>query len=221
VSNFVIVDIRPTARRPVVNSQPSFCSLTEYHDSARKIIAKYANNYRSGLSAEMLSSEDAISDVASEMMRADWCFEEGRGTTRNSFRVGRAIYAIRDYLDAKLSSKNVERQSLDFEMNDPSGRTSGVGSGYQTLSYVRREMQDEQKEAAIEHCQFLLRISNLSVIQRKCIQKYYLEDMTLEAISRKLKISIQAVQQAIERGLRHLRLISKVPAHYQRNRRAS
>ena len=59
-----------------------------------------------GLAEEMLNNEDAISNVAHDIMVADWQFN-GNGN-RFGFRKDRAKYAIKSYLSRR--SKNNQKQ---------------------------------------------------------------------------------------------------------------
>ena len=52
-----------------------FDSLDSYIQLAKKTISKFAPKFYNGLAAEMLSNEDAISDIATAIMSADWKFE--------------------------------------------------------------------------------------------------------------------------------------------------
>ena len=55
-----------------------FDSLDTYIQLAKKTISKFAPKFYNGLAAEMLSNEDAISDIATAIMSADWKFDSNR-----------------------------------------------------------------------------------------------------------------------------------------------
>ena len=47
-------------------------SFDKYIEIAKKVVAVFAPRYRPGLSEEILRSEDAISNIATAIMIADW-----------------------------------------------------------------------------------------------------------------------------------------------------
>ena len=90
-----------------------FPSLTFYTELAKKTISKFGNKMYGTLSTEMLSNEDAISDVANALMTADWKYDSnrvgavtGQKKTRYSYRNQCAIWAIKTYASKSKKKKN-------------------------------------------------------------------------------------------------------------------
>ena len=81
-----------------------FDSLSSYISLAKKTISKFGPKFYNGLSTEMLNNEEAISDVATSIMYADWRFDEnregksGQKKTLYSYRNQCAIWAIQTYV---------------------------------------------------------------------------------------------------------------------------
>ena len=69
-----------------------FEDLNTYILLARKIVSKFAPTFYNGLQKELLANVDAMSDIASALMTADWKWEKerkgfnGQSKTRNSYR---------------------------------------------------------------------------------------------------------------------------------------
>ena len=97
----------------------SYDSLDTYIGLAKKTISKFGSQFYSGLSTEMLKNSDAISDVATAIMYADWRFDpnrpgkSGQKKTLYSYRNQCALWAMKTYVTVKYKKrKNI---SLDFD----------------------------------------------------------------------------------------------------------
>ena len=58
--------------------QKQYEDLGTYLKLAKKTISKFGSQFYNGLSMEMLQNSDAVSDVATAIMYADWRFDSNR-----------------------------------------------------------------------------------------------------------------------------------------------
>ena len=81
----------------------------------------------------MLSSEEAISDIASAIMCADWKFDPdrfgktGQKKTLYSYRNQCAIWAIKSYITNKYKKASNNEYSLDFVFIKQKNKPARIG----------------------------------------------------------------------------------------------
>jgi RNA polymerase sigma factor (sigma-70 family) len=184
--------------------EKSFDSLSTYISLAKKTISKFGPKFYNGLSTEMLKNEEAISDVATALMYADWRFDENRKgktglqKTLYSYRNQCAIWAIKTYVTTKYKQRknysidqdNDNDQKLDALLPDPKAENP--------LDII---IEKEYKKDLSINIQALLNNDILSEKQKKQIEMYYFDDETLSSIGNKFGVSREAVRQNIKRGL--------------------
>lgn len=184
--------------------EKSFDSLSTYISLAKKTISKFGPKFYNGLSTEMLKNEEAISDVATALMYADWRFDENRKgktglqKTLYSYRNQCAIWAIKTYVTTKYKQRknysidqdNDNDQKLDALLPDPKAENP--------LDII---IEKEYKKDLSLNIQELLNNDILSEKQKKQIEMYYFDDETLSSIGNKFGVSREAVRQNIKRGL--------------------
>lgn len=181
-------------------------SLDSYINLAKKTIVKFGPKFYSGLSAEMLKNTDAISDVATAIMYADWRFDpnrkgkSGQQKTLYSYRNQCAIWAIKTYISNKYKKQN-DNVSLDF--NDKESKTAM----YSTISDERARnpldiiIEEESRTDLTQTIDTLLNNSALSDKQKTQIRMYYLENKTLSYIGKQFGVSREAIRQNIKRAI--------------------
>lgn len=180
-----------------------FDSLSTYINLAKKTISKFGPKFYNGLSSEMLKNEEAISDVATAIMYADWRFDENRSgksglkKTLYSYRNQCAIWAIKTYVTNKykkrknisINQENENEQSINALLPDPNQKSP--------LSILIEQENADLLEVDINN---LLNNTLLSDKQRQQIIMYYFQDETLSSIGNKFGVSREAVRQNIKRG---------------------
>ena len=130
-----------------------FDSLPTYIALAKKTISKFAPKFYNGLSTEMLKNEEAISDVATSLMYADWRYDSDRSgktglkKTLYSYRNQCAIWAIKTYITTRYKKK--KNFSLDYNNDND-----------QTLSEM---LEDTSVESPLDF-----------LIEKKNIMNFYL-----------------------------------------------
>lgn len=198
------------------HSDITFESLDFYVTLAQKTISKFGKNFSSSLAKEMLSSEDAISNVANAIMMADWRWdkdrkgETGQQKTKYSYRNQCALWAIQSYVTRK--KKNTKRKLVEIyhDNNDKELSLLDVVSD-KTSSPVDNLIEQENKENIKKYLETILSESFglISEKQAKYIKLYYFENLTFSDIGKKFNVTREAVRQGIKKALEKIRNISE------------
>jgi RNA polymerase sigma factor (sigma-70 family) len=153
----------------------------------------------------MLKSEEAISEVATALMYADWRFDEartgksGQKKTLYSYRNQCAIWAIKTYISNKYK-KNKKHLSLDQD-NDNDQKFDSIISDIKQRSPVDILIDQEYQTNLESDIDSLFKNNALSKKQKEQIEMYYFEDKTLSEIGQIYGVSREAIRQNIKRGL--------------------
>ena len=191
-----------------------FDSLDTYISLAKKTISKFGPKFYNGLSSEMLKNPDAISDVATAIMYADWRFDpdrkgkSGQQKTIYSYRNQCALWAIKTYITAKYKKR--KDISLDFDNDNESSSLNSTIVDIKNPSPVSLLIDKEESENLTRNIHELLNNNILSDKQKQQIQMYYFDNETLSSIGKKFGVSREAVRQNIKRGLDLIRQYDKV-----------
>lgn len=188
-------------------------SLSSYISLAKKTISKFSPQFYNALSREMLCNEEAVSDVATALMFADWRFDanrkgkNGQNKTLYSYRNQCALWAIKTYVTKKYKDKNKVGVSLDQHLF---ADTNNINR-YDLISNNLAEnpltiiINKESKQEISKNIQLLLDNSQISERQKQQIKMYYFENLTLAKIGKHFNISREAVRQSINRALKILK----------------
>ena len=191
--------------------EKEFDCLCDYISLAKKTISKFAPKFYKNLSTEMLQSEDAISDVATAIMYADWRYDENRTgktglkKTQYSYRNQCAIWAIKTYITQKYKTKSVKKNeySLDYQSNDKSLNEFIPDSKVKTP--LENAIEKEDLQCLSTDVRALIDSPYITEKQREQIILYYFKDQTLAQIGKKFSISREAVRQNIKRAFDSIR----------------
>jgi RNA polymerase sigma factor (sigma-70 family) len=187
--------------------EENFESLTDYVKHAERIIGYFAPKISKGLAAEMLSSEDAISNVASALMFADWTWDEnrvgnetGKKCQKRTYRLMRGQWAIKSYLVRKKKTLDKNIDSLNFVPE------SGQEQIYQTIESdfgcpVEALLSTELRETIDS----LLSCGIVSEKQKEYIELRYLKELTFAEIGELKGVTRQAVHDTITRAIKQLK----------------
>jgi hypothetical protein len=195
------VDIVGIGNKKVSTPKFEMETLNEYLTIAEKMIGALAPSIKYGLAEEMLNSDDAISNVAHDIMLADWQFN-GRGN-RFGFRKDRARYSIKSYLGRK--SKNNSRQifRLDNIINSSASDTT-------FLDFITDDSCSPSDYAENkDHQNFILKKLD-EMVQKgivsekgiKYIKMFYLEGISVASIAKKEGVTRQAVHDMMSRTMK-------------------
>jgi RNA polymerase sigma factor (sigma-70 family) len=188
--------------------EKSFDSLSTYISLAKKTISKFGPKFYNGLSTEMLKNEEAISDVATALMYADWRFDENRKgktglqKTLYSYRNQCAIWAIKTYVTTKYKQR--KNYSIDQD-NDNDQKLDALLPDLKAQNPLDILIDNEYKKDLSINIKELLNNNILSDKQKQQIEMYYFDDETLSSIGDKFGVSREAVRQNIKRGLELIR----------------
>lgn len=185
--------------------EKQFDSLSTYIDLAKKTISKFSGKFYSSLRAEMLSNEDAISDVATAIMQADWKWDKDRvgktglHKTKYAYRNQCAIWAIQTYITKKYKTKkSYSLDAIDSGDKDVSSYDFLTGTEKDPLEVL---IETEEKESLSSCIEELLNSSLITEKQKQQLKMYFFEDMTLNAIGQQFGVTREAVRQNIKKAI--------------------
>lgn len=186
-------------------------SLDAYINMAKKTISKFGPKFYNGLSAEMLKNNDAVSDVATAIMYADWRFDpdrkgsSGQSKTLYSYRNQCALWAIKTYITNKYKKNNDSKISLNYINQDNQQSFADNIANHDTLSPLELLINKEEEYNLSENIKNVLDHAGLSEKQKLQIKMYYLEGHTLSYIGKKFGVSREAIRQNIKRAIEIIR----------------
>lgn len=190
--------------------EKQFETLDVYITLAKKIISKFAPGFYAGLRYELLSNEDAISDIASAIMVGDWRWDEnrsgfeGKSKTRYSYRNQCGIWAIKTYLSNKYRKQNlhysIDNADNEYDINFSSSISDNAD--YDPSLIVEEK---ERQEIIKENVNNLLSSGIITEKQKEQIKKYYFEDKTLSEIGKEYGVTREAIRQNIQKGLNNIK----------------
>ena len=213
------MDIAPVSnsKKPYPDATKiKFESMDAYILHAKKIICYFAPKFRKGLREQILNNEEAISNVATAIMLADWTFdreyigEKGAKCSISTYRNLRAIWAIKSFMTRK-NRKSSKCLSLNNEIND---RGSGAYDAMQDDSCPSPQDSPERKEVR----EWLERVVDSALLSKKqslYVRKRFFEDKTIAEIATESDVSRQAVGESINRAIRKIKE-SDFPDEYKR-----
>lgn len=183
-----------------------FEDLSTYMILAKKIISKFAPKFYSSLRQELLSNEDAISDIASALMFADWRWDSnrkgfnGKSKTKYSYRNQCGIWAIKTYLTNKYkkSNRSFSLQNTEGESDMSFAENIPDNVNYDPAVLIEEKEYSEQLSKNIND---LLSSGIISDKQKNQIVEYYFNDKTLSQIGKEFGVTREAVRQNIQKGL--------------------
>lgn len=179
-------------------------SLSTYISLAKKTISKFAPKFYNGLSVEMLKNEEAISDVATAIMYADWRFDpnrvgkSGQQKTLYSYRNQCAIWAIQTYITNKYKKR--KHYSIDNNSSEDINYSDNIVDT-KCHNPLTQLINVEEESILSDSIDQLLNSSMLSEKQQQQIRMYYFDGKTLSEIGKQFGVSREAVRQNIKRGL--------------------
>ena len=197
-----IVGIGKTKRQYPPAEKSNFENLHEYLGHAKRMIAYFAHG---SLRSQMLSSEDAISNIATAIMFADWTWDEsytgksGKKCSKHTYRNLRAIWAIKSYLvRQKRKSKN-KIDSINISIDENGSQLCSIldsNSEPPIQNILKSELRDILED--------VISCGIITNRQEKYLRSYYFDSMSYSEIGRKNGVSRQAVHDAVNRAVKSL-----------------
>lgn len=185
-----------------------FVSTEEYLKIAQRLVRKIAPCYRPGLAEQILRSEDAISNIATQIMMADWRWN-GNGTLYG-YRKECVKWAIKGFIERDVTRSKRKTLSLNNSAKNGDEDIQEYinmipGADPDPAEVVEQDESETMKTQLIDQ---ILGSGILTNTQEKCIRLHYLEGKSMSDIGRELGVSRQAVQDNVQRGISRLRTIA-------------
>ena len=177
--------------------------IASYRKEAIAMIIKFA-----GSSTALLYDEDAITNVASAIARAEHNFDPSRGIKRTTVRITYGKHQV--WKELRQAAK---RKETTFSIDAPRGNkaydesSSRVGmdlEDYRECTSKKLE-EDEEVEKRRSMARRMIECHALTNLQREYLYLKYVKDISVKEISEKKKCSKQAVAQVIDLAIKRLR----------------
>jgi RNA polymerase sigma factor (sigma-70 family) len=191
-------------------SDCEFATTKEYIKMAKKLVSKFGPTFGPNITKEILASDDAISNIATHLMLADWRwkekYENEQKTVRAkySYRTQCGIWAIKGYMNRKTKSKETPVRSLNATYGDSETQIIKFIEDKKAAVYATSYEDEEHKKFVNDKLNALLGSGILTEKEQDYITKHYLEQLTMPEIAAKNSISREAVRQVINRGISKL-----------------
>ena len=190
--------------------EQQFDTMSNYIILDKKIISKFAPSFYVSLRQELLKNEDAIADIATAIMYADWKWDSNRvgfnGKTKSkySYRNQCGLWAIKTYLSNKYKKKN---QNLSLESMDQEYDSNFVDNvvDHRSSNPFDEASENEDKESVSGLIRDLLDSPIISLKQKNQIYQYYFESKTLSEIGKEYGVTREAIRQNIQKGLKRIK----------------
>ncbi len=202
-----------TSFKPVNNDRFE-SSPAKYEKIARKLICYYASRYAESLAQEMLASDDIVSNIATQLMMADWRWDSGyrspEDTVRSqkSYRTQCGLWAIHGYIARR--KKAVHPLSLSYQYSDED-------SGYSLNDCIADDRQREPAEYLIENeeasgarekIRELMAKAKLSTKEEIALRLYYMEEMTQVGVAGELGVTRERARQLINNATAKIKKVT-------------
>jgi len=190
----VVYDINTNVRSSYLQNgdiQHTTLSLKDYLEIAQRCIGSFAP---SNIACRMLHDEDAISYVAEHLMYAACTWNPSGGKTLRSYLNQGAIWAVRSWSIKYGKAFKKQLKSLN------------AASGYNDETMWFNNVVDKKTRTPMEiACETetidMIKRCGLNERQLYCIERVYIDGLSMADVARTLGVSRQAVEQQVKRGL--------------------
>ena len=167
--------------------------VSSYREEAMAMICRFA-----GKKTDLLYDEDAITNVASAIAKAEHDFDPSRGCKRVTLRMTYGKYQV--WKELRHLAKRREIFSLDRPVRNTSEdttKTYGVDvEDYRECTSQKME-EDEEREKKKKMARKMIQCSALTKKQREYLKLRYVKDISVREIAGRKKCSKQAVFQVL------------------------
>jgi DNA-directed RNA polymerase specialized sigma24 family protein len=167
-------------------------TMKEYLKEARYVIIKWGD-------FNMLKDDDAIADVAHNLMLAEWRYDPTRGASRLTHRINYGKYAVLDIY--KKRKKESRYRHITINQVESDREESGIiltDEGFQ---------KEEDYRLSVETVENILSSKSINQTQKGYMRERYINGKTLQEIALEFGVSRQAVQQSIANALKNLKKV--------------
>ena len=179
-----------------------FETLYDYLGHAKRMIVYFTHG---SLSKQMLSSEDAISNVATAIMLADWTWDEsyigktGKKCTKHTYRNLRGLWAIKSYLVRQKRKNKNKIDSINKNIDEDGTQLSSILQG-DSEPPIKAILKSELREILED----VISCGIITQQQEKYLRSYYFDSMSYSEIARENGVSRQAVHDSVSRAIKSL-----------------
>lgn len=178
-----------------------FLTLEEYMTLTKKFVKRYAGYARTSI----LASDDAITNIATSIMMADWRWKDDYHTEngteklqRQNYRLQCAKYAIYEYI--KRRSKN----KLNVSLVNKEDETIEI------FTVDNQQIGRKEKEELKEELTLCINNANLKQLEDVCMRAYFYHGMSYQDIGMKLSLSKERIRQIVKEA------VSKIGEIYEK-----
>ena len=169
-------------------------TMNDYLKEARYVIIKWGD-------FNMLKDDDAVADVAHNLMLAEWRYDPTKGASRLTHRINYGKYAVLDI----YKKRKKESRHKHITVNQGESDREETGIILTDESYER----DEEYRLSAELVNKILDNKCINQIQRRYMRERYIYGRTYQEIAIQYRVSRQAVQQSIANALKNLKKVMK------------
>ena len=176
--------------------------VTSYRQEAIAMMVRFA-----GPTTALLYDEDAITNVASAIAKAEHNFDPSRGFKRTTVRITYGKYQV--WKELKLAAK---RREKTISIDAPRGgfKSMGEKSNGMDVEDYRSDMskkleEDEEREKRRSMARKMIECHALTNLQKEYLYLKYVKDIGVKEISVRKKCTKQAVSQVIGLAIERLR----------------
>jgi RNA polymerase sigma factor (sigma-70 family) len=194
---------QPKKELPNANTQ-EFLGLEAYLKMTRKVVV-YILGAHNPMTSDILKSEDAISNIATSIMMADWKFDPNHNVLRSTYRYGAAKQAIMSYITSR--KKKRFHYSLDTKIS-----IDGVDVDLHAVLQCPKQKTPEAEIAHEIDLDLMERYVHgdedlLKPREKTILDKYFYQNTTLEEIGEELDVSRQRVHQIVGESIKKLKTV--------------
>ena len=170
--------------------------VASYIDEARAMITRFA-----GVGTALLDDEDAITNVASSIAKAEYNFDPNRGCKRSTLRMTYGKRQVWKELK-NLAKRRESAFSLDAMRNSAKYRGDNSEKGFDPEDYrecLSSNMEEEEeREKLIRFARGMIHCRKLTEKQREYVYLRYIKGNSVNNIAIDKKCTKQAVFQVLQ-----------------------
>jgi len=167
-------------------------TIKEYLKEARYVIIKWGD-------FNMLKDDDAIADVAHNLMLAEWKYDPTKGASRLTHRINYGKYAVLDIY--KKRKKNSKYKHITINQAESDREKAGI------ILTDERFQKEENHRMSVETVENILSNKSINQTQKGYMRERYINGKTFQEIANEFGVSRQAVQQSIANALKNLKKV--------------
>lgn len=181
-----------------------FDTLDNYLYIAKKTISKFGSKMYPSLVKEMLSNDEAVSEIAEAIMVADWKWDGDRkgkktGLSKSlySYRNQCAIWAIKTYATQRYRKQKKDQSQIKHSIEN----STYIDSSDPAKIFSTKE----ESENLARDIKQLISAAPLTDKQKQQVMLYYYENKTLSEIGQIYNVTREAIRQNINKSINILR----------------